>query len=77
MRKIETRYYCDYCERLIGDHPHISISIRCWAGIVKPPEWKHKKRLEDRPYQFCDNDTCLMAFLIHNCTKKNLKRKKK
>jgi ribosomal protein L34E len=70
MRKIETKYYCDYCGKVLGKKPHISICMGPYAGLVKPSEWKHKKKIETRPYQFCDIDNCLAEFLIKNCTKK-------
>lgn len=69
MQVIETRYYCDYCGKSLRDKQHISIHICHYAGVVKPPEWKHKKRLEDRPYQFCDIDNCLTGFLFNNAKK--------
>jgi hypothetical protein len=75
MRIIETRYYCDYCGKSLKNKPHISIWMGPYAGPVKPPEWKNKKKIETRPYQFCDIDNCMTPFLIHNCTKKELVKK--
>jgi len=77
MRKIETKYYCDYCEKPLGDRSHISIHIKNYAGIVSSPEWKHRKHLENRPYQFCNVDDCFAKFLSYNFTKKELREQKK
>ena len=72
MKIVKTCYICDYCEKELGEKAHISIWMGPYAGLVKPPEWKNKKRLEARPYHFCDIDNCLTSFLINNCTKKEL-----
>ena len=77
MQKIETHYYCDYCGKDLGNKTHVSIHMGPYAGIVKPPEWKNKKRLEIRPYQFCDIDNCLTKFLINNCTEEESVVKKR
>jgi hypothetical protein len=69
MRKIEINYFCDFCEKKIGDKPHICIVIDRYASVVKPPEWKHLKKLKSRPYQFCDIDHCLTRFLLTNSKK--------
>ena len=76
MPMIETHYYCDDCEKDLKEKSHISIWMGPYAGPVKPPEWKNKKRLDKRPYHFCDIENCLTPFLINNCTKKELKAEK-
>ena len=75
MKVVVDHYYCDYCGKEIGDKGHISIDIHFYAGWVKPPKWKHKIVLEDRPYQFC-GDECLCNFMKTN-SKKQRKSKKK
>lgn len=75
MRKIIEHYYCDYCDEEIGKVPHISIHIAQYAGWVKPPKWKHKKQLENRPFHFCD-EKHLGAFLKTNAKKRGRPKKK-
>lgn len=74
MRLIKTVYYCDFCGKELKEKSHICIEIGHYAGIVKPPEWKHIRKLESRPYQFCDIDHCLTGFLLYNSTKKEIKK---
>ena len=65
MKITEIHYYCDHCEKELTEKRHISICLGTYAGYVEPPKWKHKERLEERPYQFC-NIHCLRKFLTDN-----------
>jgi hypothetical protein len=76
MQITKTHYYCDYCGIELEGKGHISIHIKNYAGFVKPPDWKHKTKLEDRPYQFCGGEH-LISFLSTNARKKGRPRKVK
>jgi hypothetical protein len=77
MKTIKTIYSCDFCEKDLKENDHISIWMGPYAGIVKSPEWRNIKKIETRPYQFCDIDHCLTGFLFHNCTKKEIQKNNK
>jgi len=69
MQITKIHYYCDYCGKELENKEHICIYVCHFASWVKPPNWKHKSKLENRPYQFCD-EKCLITFLKTNSKKR-------
>lgn len=58
------QYFCDSCEKEIGDRKHILVENCTQLGYVAPPKWLVAKesRRHKRTYQFCDV-LCLATFL--------------
>ena len=65
MRKAEITYtyYCDHCDKDLGDREHILIEDASRLGWVGAPEWLVPESCDKRrTYQFCDLE-CLMEFI--------------